>query len=54
MGGQYCQFETHSERVMILKMVLDNGLLNILMVYASHSGKPEEEKHNFWNELFIW
>jgi len=36
--------ETHSKRVLILKMVLDNGLLNILTVYASRSWKPEEEK----------
>jgi len=36
--------ERHSKRVLILKMVLDNGLLNIIMVYAAHSGKPEEEK----------
>ena len=33
-------------------MVKDNGLLNLLMVCAPHSGKPEEEKENFWNELF--
>jgi len=38
--------ERHNERV-ILKMVLDNGLLNVLTVYAPHSGKPEEEKENF-------
>jgi len=44
--------ETHSKRVLILKMVLDNGLLNVLMVYAPHSVKPEEEKENFWNEVF--
>jgi len=25
-------------------MVLDNSLLNVLTVYAPHSGKPEEEK----------
>ena len=36
--------ERHSERVLILKTVLDNGLLNVLTVYAPHSGKPEEEK----------
>jgi len=42
----------HSKRVLILKMVLDNGLLNILMVYAPHSGKPEEEKQSFWNDVF--
>ena len=34
----------HSKRVLILRMVLDNGFLNILKVYAPHSGKPEEEK----------
>ena len=34
----------HSKSVLILKMVLDNGLLNVLMVYAPHSGKPEEKK----------
>jgi len=44
--------ERHSERVLILKMVLDNGLMNVLTLYAPHSGKPEEEKENFWNELF--
>ena len=40
-----------SKRVMILHMVLDNGLLNVLMVYAPHSGKPEEEKESLWNEV---
>jgi len=44
--------ERHSERVLILKMILDNSLMNVLTVYAPHSGKPEEEKENFWNELF--
>ena len=27
-----------------LKTVLDNGLLNVLMAYAPHSGKLQEEK----------
>jgi len=44
--------ERHSERVLILKMVLDNSLMNVLAVYAPHLGKPEEEKENLWNELF--
>jgi len=44
--------ERHSERVLILKMILDNVLLNVLMMYAPHLGKPKEEKENFWNELF--
>jgi len=30
--------ERHSKRVLILKMILDNGLLNVLMVYAPRSG----------------
>ena len=38
----------HSKRVLILRMVLDNGLLNVLTVYASHSGKPEEGKESFY------
>jgi len=36
--------ERHSERVMIVKLVRDDGLLNVLTVYVSHAGKPEEEK----------
>jgi len=44
--------ERHSKRVQNLTMLLDNGLLNGLMVYAPHSGKPEEEKESFWNEVF--
>jgi len=40
----------HSKRVLILRMGLDNGLLNVLTVYAPHSGKLEEEK-SFWNEV---
>jgi len=39
--------ERHSERVLILNMVLDNGRLNVLTMYALHSGKPEEEKKTF-------
>jgi len=35
-----------------LNIHLDDGLLNVLVVYAPHSGKPEEEKERFWNELF--
>jgi len=41
--------ERHSERVLLLKMVLDSGLLNVC---AFHSRKPEEEKESFWNEMF--
>ena len=44
--------ERHSKRVLILRMVLDNGLLNVLTVYAPHSGKREDKKESFWNEVF--
>jgi len=36
--------ERHSERMLILKMVLDNGLLNVLTVYAPHSGNRRRKK----------
>ena len=44
--------ERHSERALVLKMVLGDCLLNVFMVYASHSGKPDEETKRFWNEVF--
>jgi len=44
--------DRHSKRVLILKIVLDNGLLNVFIVFAPHSGKPAEEKKSFWNEVF--
>ena len=37
----------HSNRVLVLNMVLDSGLLNVLTVYAPHLGKPEQEKRVF-------
>jgi len=46
--------ERHSERVLILKMVLDNGLLNVLTVYAPHSRKSKEEKENFGTNCCTW
>jgi len=36
--------ERHSKRALILKMVLDSGLLNVLTVYTPHSGKLVDEK----------
>jgi len=44
----------HSKIVLILKMVLDNGLINFLTVYAPHSVKPEEEKRVFGMMCSIW
>ena len=46
--------ERHSKRVPILKMVLDNGLLNVFMVYVPHSRKMEEEKIVFGMMRSIW
>ena len=40
--------ERHSERILIMKMVLGDRLLNVFMVYAPHSGRPDEEKECFW------
>ena len=45
--------ERRSDKVMIVKLVIDNGLLNVLTVYAPHTGKPEEEKEKIWNDLEI-
>jgi len=44
--------ERHSERVLVLKMVLGDCLLNVFTVFAPHSGKPDEEMGSFWNEVF--
>ena len=44
--------ERHRERILVLKMVLDDRLLNVFMIYAPHSGKLDEEKECFWNEVF--
>ena len=35
-----------------MKKVLGDRLLNVFTVYAPHSGKPDEEKGCFWNEVF--
>ena len=43
--------ERLSERVLILKMFLDNSLMNVLTVYAPDFGKPEEEKENFLERI---
>jgi len=45
----FVSVERHSKRVLILRMALDSGLLNVLTVYAAHS---EEDKESFWNEVF--
>ena len=44
--------ERHSERILVLKMVLGDRLLNVFSVYAPHSGRRDEEKECFWNEVF--
>ena len=44
--------QRHSERILVLKMVLGDRLLNVFSVYAPHSGRPDGEKECFWNEVF--
>jgi len=51
-GGQCCECRKAQQRLLILKMDKDNGLLNVLTAYAPHLGKPQEKKENSWNELF--
>jgi len=46
--------ERRSETVLILKMILDNSLMNVLTVYAPHSGKLEEEKRIFGTNCSTW
>ena len=33
-------------------MVLGDCLLNVFTIYAPHSGKPDEEKESFWDDVF--
>ena len=55
MGDSVVSVERHSERIMVLKTVLGDRSLNVFTVYALHSGKPDEVKECFWNEVyFIW
>jgi len=48
--------ERHSERVLLLKTVLGDCLLNVLTVNAPRSGKPNEEKktRDFGTKCSIW
>jgi len=40
-------------RVLFLKMVLDNGLLNVPTVFAPHSGKPDSQLVNLTGAGFV-
>ena len=40
------RIERHSERILVLKLVPGDRLLNVFSVYAPHTGKPEEEKES--------
>ena len=44
--------ERHSDRILVMKMILGDRLLNVFSVYAPHAGKPEEEKESFWDTVF--
>ena len=39
--------DRHGDRVTILKIITEDDLLNVLTVYASHTGKSGEEKERF-------
>jgi len=46
--------ERHSERVLVLKMVLGDCLLNVLRVYAPHLGNQMRKRRDFGTKCFIW
>ena len=52
LADSVVRVERHSERILVLKMVLGDRLLNVFSVYAPHAGKPEEEKESFWDNVF--
>jgi len=46
--------ERHSKRVLILKMILDNGLFNVLTIYTPHSEKQRRKKRVSESKCSIW
>ena len=44
--------ERHSERILVLKLVVGDRLLYVFSVYAPHTGKPDKEKESFWDNVF--
>jgi len=38
---------------MTVQLALGERLVNVWSVYAPRSGKPDEEKKNFWNDVFM-
>ena len=41
-----------SERIMVVKLVIGEVLVNVLSAYAPQVGRTDEEKTKFWDELF--
>ena len=46
--------ERHSERVLVLKMILGDCLLNVFTVYAPHSGNLMRKRRDCGTKYFIW
>jgi len=46
--------ERHSKRVLILRMVLDNDLLNVLKLYALTQGNWRKKKRVIGMKCSIW
>ena len=40
-----------SDRIMMMKLVAENTMLNIISVYAPQVGCPQQEKDHFWENL---
>ena len=47
LGDSVVSVERHSNRILILKMVLVNGLLNLFTVYTPYLGKQRRKKRVF-------
>eukprot|EP00057_Strongylocentrotus_purpuratus_P003042 XP_003725801.1 PREDICTED: uncharacterized protein LOC100892561 [Strongylocentrotus purpuratus] len=50
---QVISMDRISERAMALKLVIGSKLINILSVYAPQSGRTQEEKDTFWDQMHV-
>ena len=40
-----------SKRLMMIKLIVGKCLVNVVAAYASQTGRSQEEKDNFWEEV---
>jgi len=51
MIDQVVEVYRHSDRIMKIKIVIGKRLLSVFSIYAPQSGRSDEEKEEFWDEL---